>query len=180
MSAECRKIANNIGVSGPQWVRRVSLWSNIKTHLHLQFWPPWTSHSLFTRKFTLICEVSKGTKKSWLHLEWGKWQRATVLEITVGHQTLLDQISRMSCQFHIMIRHDDRTSHQHILSYLLQGVSQWFLSGLICKMANQKEDMKGHVLWIIPALSCRWGGGECSGIEDSQLSTYCNREREGF
>ena len=44
------------------------------------------------------------------------------LEITVGHRTLSDQISRMSGQFHIMIGHDDRTSRQHILSYLLQGV----------------------------------------------------------
>jgi len=45
-----------------------------------------------------------------------------------------------------MIRHDDRTSHQHILSYLLQGVvGQYILSGLICKMADQKEDLKGHM-----------------------------------
>ena len=48
--------------------------------------------------------------------------RVTVLEITVGHRTLSDQILKMSGQFHIMIGHDDRTSHQHILSYLLQGV----------------------------------------------------------
>ena len=45
-----------------------------------------------------------------------------VLEITVGHRTLSDQILKMSGQFRIMIGHDDRTSHQHILSYLLQGV----------------------------------------------------------
>ena len=32
MSVECWKIANNIGVSGSQWVKRVSLWSNVKTH----------------------------------------------------------------------------------------------------------------------------------------------------
>ena len=31
----------------------------------------------------------------------------TVLEITVGHRTLSDQILKMSGQFHIMIRHDD-------------------------------------------------------------------------
>ena len=43
----------------------------------------------------------------------------TELEITVGHRTLSDQISRMSGQFHIMIGHDDRTSCQHTLSYLL-------------------------------------------------------------
>ena len=49
----------------------------------------------------------------------------SVLEITVGHRTLSDQISRMSGQFHIMIGHNDHTSHQHILSYILQGfVSQ--------------------------------------------------------
>ena len=49
----------------------------------------------------------------------------SVLEITVDHRTLSDQISRVSGQFHIMIGHDDRTSHQHILSYILQGfVSQ--------------------------------------------------------
>ena len=47
---------------------------------------------------------------------------SSVLEITVGHRTLSDQILKMSGQFHIMIGHDDRTSHQHILSSLLQGV----------------------------------------------------------
>ena len=31
-----------------------------------------------------------------------------VLEITVGHRTLSDQILKMSGQFHIMIGHDDR------------------------------------------------------------------------
>ena len=41
-----------------------------------------------------------------------------VLEIAVGYGTFCDQISKISGQFHIMIRHDDRTSHQHILSYL--------------------------------------------------------------
>ena len=46
----------------------------------------------------------------------------TVLEITVGHRTLFDQILKMSGQFRIKIGHDDRTFHQHILSYLLQGV----------------------------------------------------------
>ena len=46
----------------------------------------------------------------------------SVLEITVGHQTLSDQILIMSGQFHIMIGHDDQTCHQHILSSLLQGV----------------------------------------------------------
>ena len=45
-----------------------------------------------------------------------------VLEITVGHRTLSDQILKMSGQFHIMIGHDDRTCHQHILSSLLQSV----------------------------------------------------------
>ena len=47
---------------------------------------------------------------------------SSVLEITVGHRTLSDQILKMSGQFHIMIGHDDRTCHQHILSCLLQGV----------------------------------------------------------
>ena len=38
---------------------------------------------------------------------------------------LYDQILKMTYQFHIMIGHDDGTSHQHISSYLLQGfVSQ--------------------------------------------------------
>ena len=31
----------------------------------------------------------------------------SVLEITVCHQTLSDQILKMSTQFHIMIRHND-------------------------------------------------------------------------
>ena len=48
--------------------------------------------------------------------------RCTVLEITVGHLTLSDQILKMSGQFHVMIGHDDRTCHQHILSSLLQSV----------------------------------------------------------
>ena len=46
----------------------------------------------------------------------------SVLETTVGHQTLSDQILKMSGQVRIMIGHDDRTSHQHMLSYHLQGV----------------------------------------------------------
>ena len=33
----------------------------------------------------------------------------TVLEITVGHRTLSDQILKMPGQFHIMIGHDDRS-----------------------------------------------------------------------
>ena len=75
-----------------------------------------------------------------------KKQFTTVLEITVGHRTLSDQILKMSSQFHIMIGHDDRTSHQHILSYLLQGVvSQCFMSGPICQMSDQKEDLRGHM-----------------------------------
>ena len=62
----------------------------------------------------------------------------SVLEITVGHRkTLSDQILKMSGQFRIMIGHDDRTSHQHILSYL-QGV-------VICKMYDEKGDLKGHM-----------------------------------
>ena len=52
---------------------------------------------------------------------WFSMIRYAVLEITVGHRTLSNQILKMSGQFHIMIGHDDRTCHQHILS-LLQGV----------------------------------------------------------
>ena len=47
---------------------------------------------------------------------------SSLLEITVSHPTLSDQILKMSGQFHIMIGDDDRTSHQHILTYLCQGV----------------------------------------------------------
>ena len=54
--------------------------------------------------------------------KFGKGLYTAVLEITVGHRTLSDQILKMSGQFHIMIGHDDRTCHQHILSSLLQGV----------------------------------------------------------
>ena len=50
--------------------------------------------------------------------------RTPVLEITVGHRTLSDQILKMSGQFHIMIGHDDRTRHQHILRFLLQKCCQ--------------------------------------------------------
>ena len=44
-----------------------------------------------------------------------------VLEITVGYQILSDQILKMTGKIHIMIGRDERTSHRHILSYLLQG-----------------------------------------------------------
>ena len=47
-----------------------------------------------------------------------------------------------------MIRLDDQTSHQHILilSYLLQSVViQWIMSDQICKMSDQKEDLKGRM-----------------------------------
>jgi len=40
----------------------------------------------------------------------------TGLEITVDHCTLSDHILNMSGQFHIMIGHDVRTFHQHLLS----------------------------------------------------------------
>ena len=45
---------------------------------------------------------------------------------------IVNQILKMSGQFHVMIGHDDCTSHQHILSHLLPGVvSQWIMSGPI-------------------------------------------------
>jgi len=69
----------------------------------------------------------------------------SMLEITVSHQTLSNQILKTNSQFHIMIGQDDQTSHQHILTYLLQGVvCQWIMSGPIFKMSNQKKDLKGH------------------------------------
>ena len=53
---------------------------------------------------------------------------------------------KISGPFHIMVGHDDRTSHQHILSYLLQGVvGQHIMSGPFCKMSDQKEDLKGRL-----------------------------------
>ena len=58
----------------------------------------------------------------------------SMLEITVCRQTLSDQILKTNSQFHIMIGQDDQTSHQHILTYLLQGP--------IFKMSNQKKDLK--------------------------------------
>jgi len=70
---------------------------------------------------------------------------SSVLEITVDPWTLSNQILKMSRQFCIMIEQDDRTSHQHMLSYLLQGVvSQSIMSSPICKMPHQKEDLTGH------------------------------------
>ena len=45
-----------------------------------------------------------------------------VLEIIVAHRTSSDQILKMSGQFHFMIGHDDRSCHQPILIYLLEGV----------------------------------------------------------
>ena len=68
------------------------------------------------------CRYQMFTRKGTLPVEYQNSACITVLEITVGHRTLSDQILKMSGQFHIMIGHDDRTSHQHILSYLLQGV----------------------------------------------------------
>ena len=76
----------------------------------------------------LACH-SKAGKVYYLELKQNKiicgshYERGlSAVEITVGHRTLSDQILKMSGQFHIMIGHDDRTSHQHILSSLLQGV----------------------------------------------------------
>ena len=72
-------------------------------------------------------------------------QGLTVLEITGGQRTLPDQVLKMSGQFPVMVGHDERTSHQHILSYPLQGVvSQYIMPGPICKMSDQKELLKGH------------------------------------
>lgn len=45
-----------------------------------------------------------------------------------------------------MIGRDERTSHRHILSYLLQGdVSEQIMSGPIYKMSDQKKDLKEHM-----------------------------------
>ena len=44
------------------------------------------------------------------------------LAMTVSHQTLSDQMLKMSSQFRIMVGHSDQTSHQHIMRYLLQRV----------------------------------------------------------
>ena len=70
-----------------------------------------------------------------------------VLEITVGQfRIMIGQFRIMIGQFRIMIGHDDRTFHQHILCYLLQGfVCQLVMSGPICQMSDQKEDFKGHM-----------------------------------
>ena len=46
----------------------------------------------------------------------------SVLETTVGHWTLSNEILKISGQFHIMIGHSEQTFQQHILSYLLPGV----------------------------------------------------------
>ena len=91
-------------------------------------------------EWELSCSINPSEKKSgtsedrlWLdvwfyysgehHSDRKQPGMAAVLEITVGHRTLSDQISEMSGQFRIMIGHDDRTSNQLILSYLLQGVA---------------------------------------------------------
>ena len=68
---------------------------------------------------TLILLVP-GFRSKWYVLS-NKYM-AAVLEITVGHLTLSEQILKMSGQFHIVIGHDGRTCHEHILSSLLQGV----------------------------------------------------------
>ena len=48
--------------------------------------------------------------------------------------------------WHYMVEHNDSAFHQHILSYLLQGVvSQYIMSGPICKMSKQKEYLKGNM-----------------------------------
>ena len=73
----------------------------------------------------------------------------SVLEITVGHWALSAQTLKMSSQFHIMIPHNDQTPHQHILSYLIQGVVMQSINNYcpvpFCQMFDQKEDFKGHV-----------------------------------
>ena len=70
----------------------------------------------------LVSHQILGCFEWWYPKESTMWVLLTVLEITVSHRTLSDQISRMSYQFHIMIGHDYQTSRQHILSYLLQGI----------------------------------------------------------
>ena len=66
-----------------------------------------------------------------------------MLEITVGHGTLSDQILKISSQFHF--GHHDWTSQEQILNYLLQGaVSQKIMSSQVCKMSYQKEELKKH------------------------------------
>ena len=50
---------------------------------------------------TFILRIGKLTRKIG-HL-------STVLETTIGHQTLSNQILKMSGQFHIMVGHDVRT-----------------------------------------------------------------------
>ena len=49
-----------------------------------------------------------------------------------------------------MTGQDDQPSHQHILTYLLQGVvRQWIMSGPIFKMSNQNKDLKGHNNYVL-------------------------------
>jgi len=68
-----------------------------------------------------------------------------VLEITVAHGTLSDQILQMSSQFHFKTEHHDWTSQEQILNYLLQGaISQKIMSHQVCKMSYQKEELKRH------------------------------------
>ena len=77
----------------------------------------WENNEISFRNYTSFCRWEDSARRL-IEIQTHR----PVLEITVGHRTLSDQILKMTGQFHIMIGHDDRTSHQHILSYLLQGV----------------------------------------------------------
>lgn len=63
---------------------------------------------------------------------------------------IVNQILKSSGQFHVMIGHDDCTSHQHILSHLLPGVvSQWIMSSSILSNVRPEErSERTCILWV--------------------------------
>lgn len=71
-----------------------------------------------------------------------------VLEITVGHRTLSDQILKMYSQFHIMIRQDDSTSPAYLeLPSMLSVNKLCPVQFVICP--TKTKDLNWH-------MSCEW------------------------
>ena len=136
-----------IWITGVKWFRSIVLKVN-HTNLSLVKFISW--YTLFTS-----CKVCIGKNCAQMVLDIARGEQRveylaiSVLEITVGHWALSAQTLKMSTQFHIMIPHNDQTPHQHILSYLIQGVVMQSINNYcpvpFCQMSDQKEDFKGQV-----------------------------------
>ena len=103
---------------------------------------------LSRRKSSSESSHPHGIKEPFSFLSTNIYWSCAVLEITVGHRTLSNQILKMSCQFHIMIRHDDRTSHLHILSYLPCCQSTNYAQSNLWYVRPKERFEMTYVLWM--------------------------------